>query len=233
MSVTGEGDRPPVRVGVSLIDMGSGMWTVIGLLASLFERAASGQGAHVSTSLYETGLAWMTVPLASYGASGKVGRPYGSGIQEIVPYQAFQTSDGWLMIAAGNDNLFRKLCKALGLDHLADAAEFATNRARVVNRDSLIAQIAAAVATHTVDALSEVLDGAGVPNAPLLRVDEVANHPQTEALGMLAACAGDELALVGIPLSFGTARPRSTKPAPGLGEHNAQWKKGERTGDAK
>ena len=108
MSVTGEGgDRPPVRVGVSLIDMGSGLWTVIGMLASLLARKTTGKGAHVSTSLYETGLAWMTVPLSSYAASGKLGRPYGSGIAEIVPYQAFQASDGWLMIAAGNDNLFR------------------------------------------------------------------------------------------------------------------------------
>jgi crotonobetainyl-CoA:carnitine CoA-transferase CaiB-like acyl-CoA transferase len=121
MSVTGEGDRPPVRVGISLIDMGSGMWTVIGLLASLLARTATGEGAHVATSLYETGLAWMTIPLASYGASGKVGRPYGSGIAEIVPYQAFRTSDGWLMIAAGNDNLFRKLCKAIGLGALAES----------------------------------------------------------------------------------------------------------------
>ena len=228
MSVTGEGDRPPVRVGVSLIDMGSGMWTVIGLLASLFERTATGEGTHVATSLYETGLAWMTVPLASYGASGKVGRPYGSGIQEIVPYQAFQASDGWLMIAAGNDNLFRKLCKAIGLDQLAELPEFATNPARVVNRGSLIPQIAAAVAGYTVEALSSALDAAGVPNSPLLTVDQVATNPQTEALGMLAACANDELALAGIPLSFGGVRPRSTGRAPGLGEHNSQWKK---TGD--
>lgn len=233
MSVTGEGDRPPVRVGVSLVDMGSGMWTVIGLLASLFERTATGQGGHVSTSLYETGLAWMTVPLAAYGASGKVGRPYGSGIAEIVPYQAFRTADGWLMIAAGNDNLFRKLCKAIGLGELAEAPEFATNSARVVNRDSLIPRIAAAVATHTVEALSTVLDEAGVPNAPLLSVDQVANHPQTDALGMLEACAGDELALAGIPLSFGAVRPRSAKRAPGLGEHNALWKHEGRHTDAK
>ena len=165
-----------MRVGVSLVDMGSGMWTVIGLLASLFERSATGQGNHVATSLYETGLAWMTVPLASYGASGKVGRPYGSGIQEIVPYQAFQTADGWLMIAAGNDNLFRKLCKAIGLDRLSEAPEFATNSARVVNRESLIPQIAAVVSTYSVDALSAVLDGAGVPNAPLLGVDQVSSQ---------------------------------------------------------
>ena len=225
MSVTGEGDRPPVRVGVSLIDMGSGMWTVIGLLASLIARSANGKGAHVSTSLYETGLAWMTVYLASYAASGKVGKPYGSGIAEIAPYQAFQTADGWLMIAAGNDNLFRKLCKALELDELAQMPEYATNPARVVNRERLVALIAAAVARHSVEGLGRVLDEAGVPNSPLMTVDQVASHGQTQALGMLAPCADDDLVLAGIPLSFGQTRPRSAKRAPGLGEHNAQWKK--------
>ena len=156
MSVTGEGDdRPPVRVGVSLIDMGSGMWTVIGLLASLLARHATGNGTHVSTSLYETGLAWMTVPLAGYEANGEVRRPYGSGTAEIVPYQAFQASDGWLMIAAGNENLFRKLCGALGLAELAASPDFATNEARVRNRDRLVGRIGAAVAGFTVEALGQ------------------------------------------------------------------------------
>lgn len=225
MSVTGEGgDRPPVRVGVSLIDMGSGMWTVIGLLSSLLARAETGEGSHVSTSLYETGLAWMTVPLSSYMASREVGRPYGSGTAQIVPYQAFQTSDGWLMIAAGNDSLFRKLCVALGLGDLAGAPEFATNAARVVNRDLLIPKIAARAAQHTFQELSDVLDLAGVPNSPLLTVDQVASHPQTTALGMLASCNDDELKLAGIPLSLDSQRPRSTKRAPALGEHNSELK---------
>lgn len=138
MSVTGEGGRPPVRVGVSLVDMGSGMWAVIGMLAALVARNAGGRGRSVATSLYETGLAWMTVPLAGYAASGEVRKPYGSGTAEIAPYQAFEASDGWLMIAAGNDNLFRKLCGALGLEVLASDPDFATNAARVVNRERLI-----------------------------------------------------------------------------------------------
>ena len=224
MSVTGEGaDRPPVRVGVSLIDMGSGMWTVIGLVSSLFARTATGAGAHVKTSLYETGLAWMTVQLAGYAASGEVRRPYGSGIVEIVPYQAFQTSDGWLMIAAGNDNLFRKLCAAIGLAGVAASPDFATNAARVVNRARLIGLISEAVAAHTVESLGRALDAAGVPNAPILSVDQVASHPQTAALGMLAPCENDELPFAGLPLALDGARPRDPRPPPGLGEHNARF----------
>jgi crotonobetainyl-CoA:carnitine CoA-transferase CaiB-like acyl-CoA transferase len=223
MSVTGEGgDRPPVRVGVSLIDMGSGMWTVIGLLASLLGRQSSGKGAHVSTSLYETGLAWMTIPLGAFEAAGEVRRPYGSGVAEIVPYQAFRASDGWLMIAAGNDNLFRKLCQALGLAELSEGPAFSTNPARVRNREQLLPIIDAAVTRFTVDALCAKLDAAGVPNSPLLTVDQVARHPQTEAVGMLAAC-DDGVRFAGIPLTLDGTRPRSPARAPELGEHNARW----------
>jgi crotonobetainyl-CoA:carnitine CoA-transferase CaiB-like acyl-CoA transferase len=221
MSVTGEAGRPPVRVGVSLVDMGSGMWAVIGLLSALVARNNCGEGRSVSTSLYETGLAWMTVPLAGYAATGDVRKPYGSGTAEIVPYQAFQACDGWLMIAAGNDNLFRKLCGALGLEALARNPAFATNAARVVNRERLVPQIQAAVGQYSADVLGKILDEAGVPNAPLLTVDEVAGHPQTRALEMMLRCEDDELELVGIPLAFDGARPRARSPAPALGQHNA------------
>lgn len=223
MSVTGEGNRPPVRVGVSLVDMGSGMWTVIGLLSSLIARAQTGRGARVSTSLYETGLAWMMIPLAGYEAAGDVRRPYGSGVAEIVPYQAFQTADGWMMIAAGNDNLFRKLCSVLGLEHLASDPEYATNTARVTNREKLLPTLAEVISHRQPDELAAALDAAGVPNAPLLTVDKVARHPQTEALAMTVDSGG--LKLVGVPLAFDGKRPRNPEPAPKLGEHNESLKK--------
>lgn len=222
MSVTGEGDRPPVRVGVSIVDMGSGMWAVIGLLSSLIARGKTGVGTHVSTSLFETGLAWMMIPLAGFAASGDVRKPYGSGVAEIVPYQAYQTADGWLMIAAGNDNLFRKLCAVLGLDHLATDPDYTTNAARVVNRTRLIPMIAEVVSTLQPDELAARLDAVGLPNAPLLSVDQVAVHPQTQALGMTVNCDDDpDLPLIGIPLTLNDTRPRTTKRAPKLGEDNA------------
>lgn len=226
MSVTGEGDRPPVRVGVSLVDMGSGMWTVIGLLSSLIARAQTGDGTHVSTSLYETGLAWMTIPLAGYEAAGDVRKPYGSGVAEIVPYQAYRTADGWLMIAAGNDNLFRKLCSVLGLDHLATDPDYASNAARVTNRRTLLPMIEEAVSRWQPDELAARLDELGVPNAPLLTVDQVARHPQTAALGMSVDSGG--LQLMGVPLAFDGERPRQASPAPSLGEHDASLKKTKR-----
>jgi crotonobetainyl-CoA:carnitine CoA-transferase CaiB-like acyl-CoA transferase len=224
MSVTGEGGRPPVRVGVSLVDMGAGMWAVIGMLAALVARKDSDNGRIVSTSLYETGLAWMTVPLAGYAATGDVRKPHGSGTAEIAPYQAFETADGWLMIAAGNDNLFRKLCSALKLGELARDPDFETNAARVVNRDRLIPMIAKAVRIHLTEALGSILDEAGVPNAPLLTVDQVAVHPQTRALDMTVRCKGDDIDLMGVPLAFDGKRPRARTAAPALGQHNAIFK---------
>ncbi|WGF87981.1 CaiB/BaiF CoA transferase family protein [Marinivivus vitaminiproducens] len=220
MSVTGTGVGDPVRVGVSLVDMGSGMWTVIGLLSRLIARAQTGEGGTVATSLYETGLAWMTVPLAGYAADGVVRRPYGSGTAEIVPYQAFRTADGWTMIAAGNDNLFRRLCGVLDLAELAADPAYATNPVRVRNREVLIPRIADAIATWSSEALAAALDGAGVPNAPLHTVDQVFDHPQTEALGLVQFCEGDTLPLVGTPLTLNGERPRSSRPAPQLGEHD-------------
>src|SRR6266851_1323352 len=113
MSLLGEDGRPPVRVPASIIDMGAGMWSVIGILAALQERGRSGRGGIVDTSLYETGLAWMSIYLAGYLANGEIPARHGSGVDMIVPYQAFAAADGTMMVAAGNDNLFRRLCGVL------------------------------------------------------------------------------------------------------------------------
>lgn len=216
MSVTGEADRPPVRVGVSLVDMGSGMWTVIGLLAALVERQKTGQGAHVATSLFETGLAWMTIPLAAHAVSGEVRKPHGSGLAEIVPYQAFEAADGHVMIAAGNDRLFARLCAAIpGLAGLGADERFRQNRGRVMLRDELIPQIEAAIGRLRVAEVAALLDAAQVPNCPLLRVDQVWTHPQTEAVGILTPAGGHRW--VGLPFSIDDHRPSSGGVAPRLG----------------
>jgi len=219
MSITGEEDRPPVRVGVSLVDMGSGMWTVIGLLAALIERSKTGKGAHVATSLFETGLGWMTIPLAAHAVSGEVRKPHGSGLAEIVPYQAFETRDGWVMVAAGNDKLFAKLCTAIpGLSELGQDPRFALNRDRVLLRGELLPVIEAAIRPMSVAEVGAALDAAQVPNCPLLRIDQVWNHPQTEAVGILTESNGHRW--VGLPFTIDDQRPTSGGSAPKLGAHN-------------
>src|SRR5436309_10465831 len=138
MSLLGEDGRPPVRVPASIVDMGAGMWSVIGILAALQERGRTGKGGIVDTSLLETGLAWMNIMLPIHLATGVLPERHGSGVDMIVPYQAFAASDGYMVVAAGNDNLFRRLAAALGRPHLAEDPRFRTNGDRVVNRRELV-----------------------------------------------------------------------------------------------
>ena len=128
MSLLGEDGRPPVRVPASIIDMGAGMWSVIGILAALQERGRTGKGGVVETSLYETGLAWMSIYLAGYLANRELPARHGSGVDMIVPYQAFAAADGYMMVAAGNDNLFRRLAAVLDRPGLAEDPRFHTQQ---------------------------------------------------------------------------------------------------------
>jgi crotonobetainyl-CoA:carnitine CoA-transferase CaiB-like acyl-CoA transferase len=223
MSLLGEDGRPPVRVGVSIIDIATGMWSVIGILAALQERRRTGRGGVVDTSLYETTLAWMTLPISAYLANGEIPTRHGSGIEQIVPYQAFQTADGFMMVAAGNDNLFRRLCAAIDRPGLAEDPRFRTNGDRVVNRRSLIPILADIFAAASVAEWVGRLDAAGIPNSPIQSLDQVVADVQTAALGIIQQEPGSPvMSLVGLPLSFDGARPPFAKPAPRLGEDNPE-----------
>ncbi len=225
MSLMGEDGRPPVRVGVSIVDLATGMWAVIGILAALAERRQTGRGGVIDASLYESALAWMTIPIAAHLVDGKVPARQGSGVEMIVPYQAFATADGYLMVAAGNDNLFRRLCSVIGRPGLAEEPRFLGNKDRVVNRAALIAILDEVFAAHPIAFWEERLNAAGIPNGPLHTVDQVVGDPQTAALGIIQRLsvgpADNPLALVGLPLSFDGVRPPFAKAAPALGEDNA------------
>jgi crotonobetainyl-CoA:carnitine CoA-transferase CaiB-like acyl-CoA transferase len=140
-----------------------------------------------------------------------------------VPYQAFETADGFMMVAAGNDNLFRRLCAALDRPGLAQDPRFGTNRDRVVNRRALIPILADVFASAPVASWVSRLETAGIPNSPIQTLDQVVADPQTAALGIIQQWAGSPaLSLVGLPLSFDGVRPPFAKPAPALGEDNAE-----------
>jgi crotonobetainyl-CoA:carnitine CoA-transferase CaiB-like acyl-CoA transferase len=221
MSLLGEDRRPPVRVPASIVDMGAGMWSVIGILAALQERGRTGRGGIVDTSLYETGLAWMSIYLAGFLANREIPARHGSGVDMIVPYQAFAAADGYMMVAAGNDNLFRRLCAVLDRPGLAEDPRFRGNKDRVVHRAELVPILAAIFATRQRADWAERLEAAGIPNGPINSLDQVVDDAQTDALGMIQHRPGSELGLVGLPLSFDGIRPPFVKVAPALGEDNA------------
>jgi crotonobetainyl-CoA:carnitine CoA-transferase CaiB-like acyl-CoA transferase len=226
MSLMGEDGRAPVRVGVSIVDLATGMWAVIGILAALAERHRTGRGGVVDASLYESALAWMTIPIAAYLVDRKIPTRQGSGVEMIVPYQAFAASDGYLMVAAGNDNLFCRLCAVVARPDLAQDPRFQTNKDRVLNRTTLIAILDDIFAAQPIAEWEARLEAAGIPNGPMQTVDQVVGDAQTAALGIIQQSpvkdwVSNPLSLVGLPLSFDGVRPPFAKAAPALGEDNA------------
>ena len=218
MSVTGHPGQPSVRVGPSIIDCGTGMWVIIGVLAALLRRAETGQGATVDTALFETALGWMVYFVTILSATGRSPGKAGSGTVMICPYQIFQCADGELMIAAGNDTLFGKLCRVLGHAAWAEDPRFLHNPERVQNRRVLIPLLEGQTAQRSVADLAAALDAAGVPHAPVQDTAGVFAHPQTDAIGIKRREAG--LDFFGLPLRLDGARPDREGPAPRLGEAN-------------
>lgn len=219
MSVTGEPGQNPVRVGTSIIDMAAGMWSVIGILAALLRREATGKGGIVDTSLFETALAWMGHHAANYQASGNLPQREGSGTRQIVPYRGYRTADGFLVVAAGNDNLFARFCDAVEHPEWKQDQRFRTNPDRVDNQSELYRMIEEAMLARSNDQWIGRLEAAGVPCAPTQTIDEVLDHPQTKALGIVQTSPDNSMALVGSPLSIDGQRPSFRLTPPKLGEH--------------
>ena len=219
MSVTGEQDRPPVRVGVSLIDLGTGVWAALGVLAALYERERTGTGRTLELSLYETALSQLSSQLVGYLGAGLVPGRDGSAFPQIAPYQVFPTRDGGLMVVAGNDKLFAAFCSVLDMPELADDPRFRTNPDRVTNRPELLALLEQRTKERESAELLEALVAAGVPASPVHDVGEAACHPQTEALGILQTLGN--FVTVAAPLSADGERVRHGAPPPNLGAHTA------------
>lgn len=218
MSVTGHPDQPSIRVGPSIIDCGTGMWVVVGVLAALLQRGQTGKGATVDTALFETALGWMVYFVTMLSATGRAPGKAGSGTVMICPYQIFQCADGELMIAAGNDTLFAKLCRVLGHAEWAEDARFLHNPDRLANRRILVPLLEGQTVQRAAADLAALLEEAGVPHAPVQDMAEVFAHPQTDAIGIKRQSAG--LDHFGLPLRLDGERPDRDGAAPGLGEGN-------------
>jgi crotonobetainyl-CoA:carnitine CoA-transferase CaiB-like acyl-CoA transferase len=222
VSVTGEATGPPVRVGTPVADLGAAMWAAIGVLAALHARAASGRGDWIDISLLDGQIAWLTYVAGGYFASGEVPRRYGSAHPTIVPYQALRTSDGYLMVAVGNDSLWQRFAPIIGLPELAGDTRFATNPDRVVHRDELIPLIEAALASRASAEWAAELSRAGIPAGAINTVDRALAYPQVVARDMVLTTehpTAGSLRMPGSPVRLSGHTATVRRPPPLLGEH--------------
>ncbi len=216
-SINGGPDDPPIRMGASLCDQGTGMWAVIGALSLLQRRAVTGRGGMVNVSLLETALSWSASKIDALMNQGQQPQRHRSGHPDFVPYEAFDAEDGPLLICCGNDRLFAKFCAVLGMGQWMDDPRYATNRARLVHRDGLVAEINRLLGARPRGEWLAALEAAGVPCSPIHTVAEALAQAQVQALGIIQAVPGEEFTLTGLPISFDGERPRIRGPAPGFG----------------
>ena len=225
MSVTGHPGTPPARIGGSVVDFGTGMWATIAILSALRTRDETGRGAKLDAALLDTAVGWVSYHMLGYFATGEVPGPMGSAMDSIVPYQAFQTADGSVMISGGSDRIFVRLCDALGLSEVGGDSRFLTNPDRVLNRDELFELLESRTKTHSTEDLLELMHDHAVPCSPIQNMAEVAAHPQVAEAGLLPMAAHPEVSNyqdVALPLRVDGERPRGVRPPPGAGEHTSE-----------
>jgi crotonobetainyl-CoA:carnitine CoA-transferase CaiB-like acyl-CoA transferase len=220
-SINGYPDRPGVRIGTSVLDLGTGVWTALGCIGGLLHREKSGKGSVVDTSLFETALGLLTVHFARYQASGRLPERHPTGSLGVVIFEGFETADGQVIVAAANDRLFAKLASELGHPEWINDARYKSNAARIANKATLIGAVAEILRQSPSAVWVERLEKAGVPCAAINDMSVVKEHPQTAALDMLQPVPDLHLALVSLPVSFAGERPRIRTRAPSLGQHNA------------
>ena len=221
-AINGGPDDPPMRAGASLCDQGTGMWVVIGALALLHRRSITGQGGVVQGSLLETAMGWMGQKADTYLNQGQLPERHRSGHPGFVPYEAFDTADGPLLICCGTDRLFAKLAHEVGRPDWAQDPRFAHNRARIAHKAELLAELQAIMRTAPRASWEQRFTAAGVPCAPIHSVPEALAHPQVQALGIVQDVPGEDFALTALPLSIDGERPQIRSGAPRLGAGNAQ-----------
>jgi crotonobetainyl-CoA:carnitine CoA-transferase CaiB-like acyl-CoA transferase len=221
-SVNGTADGPPSRVGMQILDLGTGVWAALATLAALFQRQSSGQGCTVDASLLETAFGWLGMLMAGFGVSGEQPVRHRTGNPRVVVFQAFKASDGEIVVAAANDRLFAKLARELGRPEWATDPRFASNALRYKHKPELIPDMSEIFRTQTVAQWVDRLEAAGVPCSPIHDFEQARTQPQTEALGIFQTLPGSGLSVVGLPVSFDGERPPPGDAAPTLGQHSLE-----------
>lgn len=224
MSLTGEPEGQPMKVGVGIADVMTGMYATVGILAALHHRAASGEGQHIDVSLLDSQIAWLVNGATNYLADGALPKRLGNGHPNIVPYQVFDTADSPMILAVGNDGQFARFCEVAGVAHLASDPRFQTNSARIVNRIDICELVAQALEQRSRADWLAALEAAGVPCGPVNNLEDVFHDPHVKARGaeirMPCSWARDgHLRLLANPLKLSTTPASYRNPPPRLDEH--------------
>ena len=226
VSVTGRPRQSPVRIGVSILDAGSGVWAALGILAALRTRDRTKRGQLISTSLFETGVFLFAYHLLSYQLTGRLPLPQGTEHPAFSPYGSFSTSqDGTIFVGVSNDRQFARLCRCLGRSAWASDPQYQTNKNRVANRDQLNRMLDSILGKKDAESWERILTKAGVPSARLQNAPEVLDDVQAESLSLFQTTEGPEgrlLKVPRLPLRFSKSVTGGAPRAPHLGEHTRE-----------
>ncbi len=219
MSVTGPADGQPQKVGVAVTDIFTGVYAATAILAALVQRGRTGEGQQIDMALLDVATSVMANQAMNYLASGKVPGLMGNAHPNLAPYAVFDCKDGWLILATGNDGQYQRLCRILGLDDMITDPAYLTNADRVTNRAAMTDRITATTRGWSKADLLAACEAEGVPAGPINDMAEVFADPQVQARGMQIAPEG--LAGVRSPMRFSAASLTLDRPAPRLGQHQA------------
>lgn len=225
MSITGEPGRGPVKMSISVADIGAGMFGAIGILMALEARHRTGRGQRVDTSLLEGQIAMLSYHFTAYFASGRVPQRMGSSAQGLVPYQAFQAQDEWMVVAVFTDRMWRDLCGAIGKPEWGEDLRFNSPAQRMKNREEIVAALTDIFRRHPRAAWEEQLRAVGIPCTPVNAIDKVARDEQVSARGMVAEVRhplAGAMRMAGLPVKFSETPGAVGAPPPRLGEHTGE-----------
>ncbi len=223
MSLTGAPDGEPMKVGVGIADVMCGMYAAVGILAALHHRERTGEGQHIDLALVDAQMAWLINEGVSYLTTEDRPVRRGNGHPNIVPYQVFEVADGHVIVAVGNDEQFRRFCAFLDVPGLAEAPAYATNPARLDNREALLATLSPLLAARSMADVIQGLEAVGVPVGPVHTLDQVFSSDQAKARAMVVEmpCEGAEngvVRLIGNPLKLSRTPVSYRRAPPHLGQ---------------
>jgi len=223
MHSTGDPDGPPSRIGIAWVDVMAGLTTALGVMSALLERKSSGKGQHIDLALFDVGLMALVDVAQDYLQNGNIQRRMGNITRNLSPAQTFETSDGWIVLAVGNDGQFKKLCMEVGLPDLASDPLFTSNHLRVQNRTALTEILKPVIKQATRQSMVERLTKAGIPASPILNCAEALNDPQALARNAIWDLSEEEdshFRVLANPLRHMSRTPATpSAPPPAVGQH--------------